>query len=311
MANARIIDIPTIAQSPASDDYIELDGVTNGSRRLNLSTFSAGSNNLIAPFALRQAGWLTNAEWAKGVKMLFTRNTSPAIALQTTTGYCKGLRWDGTFTAVNGTGAPSLIFLNWGAPPVSPYDAVLPKFAAVFPTDVAGNITGDIFNLTCNNTYLTALDLAGLTAMVTIQCSNNDITYLDLAGMTAVQEFYCDDNRLTSLDVSDMTSLRYFQCAGNVLRSLDVSGLTQLDYMYCVDNQITSLRCVGVNGNPYTSYAGLDWQNNLLDANALNQAYTDLANAEIPGTMIDVTGNPGVGGSDPTIATNKGYVVVS
>jgi hypothetical protein len=48
---------------------------------------------------------------------------------------------------------------------------------------------------------------------------------------------------------------------------------------------------------------------NQLNAAALNQFYTDLG-ATTPGTgFLDVSGNSGITTDDPTIATNKGYVV--
>jgi hypothetical protein len=48
---------------------------------------------------------------------------------------------------------------------------------------------------------------------------------------------------------------------------------------------------------------------NLLNAAAINQFYTDLG-ATTPGTgFLDVSNNPGTATHDPTIATNKGYVV--
>jgi hypothetical protein len=48
-----------------------------------------------------------------------------------------------------------------------------------------------------------------------------------------------------------------------------------------------------------------------MDAAALNDLYRDLADVSgSGGATITVTGNPGVGSDDQTIATDKGWTVV-
>jgi Leucine-rich repeat (LRR) protein len=140
---------------------------------------------------------------------------------------------------------------------------------------------------------------------------------LDVSGLTALTELYCDTNSLTSLDVSGLTALTYLNCSTNSLTSLDVSGLTALTYLNCSTNSLTSLRAVGVvfdSGNwkkkNKGTASGIQYlAANELSATALNQFYTDL-DATNPGTgFLDVGGNPGAVADNPSIATNKGYVV--
>ena len=44
MSNIRIKDIETTASSSASDDYVALDGATNGTRKIKASDLAADTN---------------------------------------------------------------------------------------------------------------------------------------------------------------------------------------------------------------------------------------------------------------------------
>jgi hypothetical protein len=150
-----------------------------------------------------------------------------------------------------------------------------------------------------------------------LNCFSNALTSLDVSGRTALVQLDCNNNSLTALNVSGCTALAGLSCHDNSLTSLNVSGLTLLKTLNCYSNSLTSLRAVGVFFNIGK------WKNkkkgkangiqriddNLLNAAALNQFYTDL-DVTNPGTgFLEVGGNPGTTTDDPTIATNKGYVV--
>jgi len=83
--------------------------------------------------------------------------------------------------------------------------------------------------------------------------------------------------------------------------------------LQCANNLLTSLRAQnrylvgGWYNSFYSVYGGIMAANNLLDAAALDQLYTDLT-ATGSGPIV-VTNNPGTTGDDPTIATNKNYTV--
>ncbi len=186
-----------------------------------------------------------------------------------TTGYIKVEWWDST-SNVYGTGV-ALNPINWS----KAAGGAGSKTLLIYPSDASGNLSGSL-------------------------------TYLK-----------CESNSLTSLNVSGCTALTYLDCQVNSLTSLDVSGLTALTNLYCNNNSLTSLRAVGA------VFDAGKWQNkqkgkasgvqaiysNELNAAALNQFYTDLG-ATTPGTgFLDVSGNSGITTDDPTIATNKGYVV--
>jgi len=170
-------------------------------------------------------------------------------------------------------------------------------------------------NLTCSNNSLTALNVSGLTALTGLFCSGNSLTSLNVSGLTSLTGLGCSENSLTSLNVSGLTALTYLFCSGNSLTSLDVSNLPALTELNCDNNELVTLRATAVsfgfwkNKKKQKGSVGFSGVDNQLDAAALNQFYTDLA-AGIPGaSVLNVENNPGTATHDPTIATNKGYVV--
>jgi hypothetical protein len=56
------------------------------------------------------------------------------------------------------------------------------------------------------------------------------------------------------------------------------------------------------------SYYGSTFQNNLLSASAINALFSGLGNAA---GSLNVSNNPGSATCNPTIATAKGYTVVT
>ena len=209
---------------------------------------------------------------------------------RSTTGYIKVEWWDST-SNVYGMGVAGNN-LAWS----KAAGGAGSKTLLIYPSDASGNLSGSLTSLLCNNNSLTSLDVSGLTALTNLTCFSNS---------------------LTSLDVSGLTALTYLDCQVNSLTSLDVSGLTALTNLFCNNNSLTSLRAVGA------VFDTGKWKNkkkgratvvqaifsNQLNAAALNQFYTDLG-ATTPGTgFLDVSGNSGITTDDPTIATNKGYVV--
>jgi hypothetical protein len=64
----------------------------------------------------------------------------------------------------------------------------------------------------------------------------------------------------------------------------------------------------GKSKKAYTNDIGIIVENADLNAVALDQLYTDLATVGGIG-MLRVSGNPGTGSDNTSIATNKGWVV--
>jgi Leucine-rich repeat (LRR) protein len=223
--------------------------------------------------------------------LVSTKSTGNIAGLaRSTTGYIKVEWWDST-TNVYGTGVAGNN-INWS----KAAGGAGSKTLRIYPSDAGGNLSGSLTLLLCFSNSLTSLDVSGLTALTLLSCSSNS---------------------LTSLDVSGLTALNTLDCFNNSLTSLDVSGCTALNTLGCNNNSLTSLRAVGVvfdagkwkNKKKGNANGVQLFNNNQLNAAALNQFYTDLG-ATTPGTgFLNVSNNPGTATHDPTIATNKGYVV--
>jgi hypothetical protein len=253
-----------------------------------------------------------------------------------TTGYIKVEWWDET-SDVYGTGVAGNN-INWSKAAGGAGE----KTIKIYPSDVNGDLDGSLTRLNCSSNSLTSLDVSGLTALTRLNCSSNSLTSLDVSGLTALTELNCFSNSLTTLDVSGLTALTELACSFNSLTSLnvsgltaltslacsfnsltslDVSGMTALTELNCSSNSLTSLRAVGVPGSTYYGstanyyypyYGGVMAADNNLDAAALDQLYTDLADNTLSGSyaLVFVGGNPGTADHDPSIATAKNWVVL-
>jgi hypothetical protein len=204
--------------------------------------------------------------------------------------------------------------------------------------DVSGCTS--LASLHCGGNSLTSLDLTGLTSLSTLACGgDSSLTSLDVSGCTSLASLSCYNNsNLTQLVIPDLHTLYYIDTHESGITSLDLSNssgqpliflelydgaLETLDIsnacnpsatlLRCQNNNLTSIRAVGLRAvyMPWWYYAAADLSNNQLSAEALDQFYTDLA-VDATGTgIIDVSGNPGVTGHDPSIATAKGYTVLT
>ena len=179
--------------------------------------------------------------------------------------------------------------------------------------------------VSCDSNQLTTLSLTGCTSLQTISCHLNSLTSLDISEATALTSLYCQGNALRGLDVTRNTALQILSCSTNQLTTLNLSQNSALAGLYCFGNQLTSLDIrnkpslsnVNASSNALTSIlasgvqasgvVGMNVSSNNLGAQALNTLYTDLA--AVQSGVIYVSGNPGVSGDSPTIATAKGYTV--
>jgi Leucine-rich repeat (LRR) protein len=135
-------------------------------------------------------------------------------------------------------------------------------------------------------------------------CSNMKLTALDVSNNTALVTLYCNDNQLTVLEVGKNTALIYFWCLNNQLTALDVSKNTAITHLGCNNNQLTVL---DVSKN--TALKHLNCSNNKLSVEALNALFETLHSNTVEGKEIDFSGNPGAGGCNRSIATNKGWKI--
>ena len=177
------------------------------------------------------------------------------------------------------------------------------------PSSVLGINVSSASNLTEIVNFEKCVDLG------TAYMQSSGLTRLDFTGWNGNLDigYFSDMLSLTEvISLGDAMSnsgyayITLYNCTS--LTSIDVAGLSGgfvLDLAMCA---LTEIRGVGAsNDTDYSSsYLGFQISGNNLDAAALDQFYTDLAS----GTGgINVYGNPGVSGHDPTIATGKGYTV--
>lgn len=154
---------------------------------------------------------------------------------------------------------------------------------------------------------LSALILSGLTG-ASVDASN-------LPLLAELSLFSCESLDTISLaNTPALSSLFFSNCPA--LKAVDFShrGAATLSAYGC--ESLASIRAVGTSldyGYFYemypTSSGGSNFSYNNLSAAALNQLFTDLAPTET-GVLL-VNDNPGSATCDPTIATAKGYIVVT
>ncbi len=142
--------------------------------------------------------------------------------------------------------------------------------------------------LSCDNNWLTSLDVSKNTALKMLNCNGNQLTSLDVSKNTALERIECFYNQLTGLNVSNNTALTLLECSNNQLTSLDVSKNTALTWLHCHDNQLTSLN---VSNN--TTLKSLNCSSNQirsLDVSK-NMALHRLRCEDIQLTSLDVSKN--------------------
>ena len=123
-------------------------------------------------------------------------------------------------------------------------------------------ITGnDNLIFACYNNQLSALDVSGYPALLSLFCQDNNLTTLDVSHNTSLYVLDCGNNQLTALDVSANPILTRLKCYDNQLTTIDVSHNTVLDVLYCQNNQLTDL---DLSRN--TELTDLECRNNQLTA---------------------------------------------
>jgi hypothetical protein len=214
-------------------------------------------------------------------------STTFGAALGTTTGYWR--MTDGTTT--------SAVFGN-GYSALGPSGSYAHSYS--YKTGSMSNLgAGDkvIQAYSCNSSGAPSGDILGLS----IHNNTSDITAVDLSGV----------GQLLTAALFSSTSYGGGYLAGNAKPPSSQPS------------SIEEVRAVGVTVNfsshgPYftnhhgTTYpfGGIDISGQQLDANALDQFYTDLATSSASyDNELFVRGNPGVSGDTPSIATTKNYTV--
>lgn len=148
----------------------------------------------------------------------------------------------------------------------------------------------------------------------------NKVKYVS-AGMNLINKFHgsgcrkivhlcLSDNMLEAIDVSGMQSLVFLLLDRNSLTEFSAAGLTSLAYLNLDLNRLESVDMSGASiKESVQSYIGYSFRNNNLSAEAINNLFETLGEDYSGNGIIHIGGNPGSATCDPSIATNKGYIV--
>jgi hypothetical protein len=149
-----------------------------------------------------------------------------------------------------------------------------------------------------SSTLLKSINVSGCSALNTLSISQALFQTLDLKNLSALSNAYVGD------------------CPN--LHTIDISGCALLGRGDFRNNALTTVYAKGCSPSAgkykYKPIAGLNLDNNLLSATAINNLFDDLDPADpvfyqVP--LLIVSNNPGSATCDPTIATAKGYVVIT
>ena len=152
-------------------------------------------------------------------------------------------------------------------------EALIPTIIIVNSSNIS-SLTGieaftNLESLSCQNNYLTSLNVNNLIHLDYLFISNNQITSIDISNLIYLDVFKCDNNQLQSLNINGLLELGWLKCNDNQLNTLNLSNLPFLHALECYNNQLTSL-----NVNNLTNLYQLNCNNNLLTS--INN--TNLAN---------------------------------
>jgi hypothetical protein len=253
---------------------------------------------------------VTDAIWEKSVKMISTSPTAPTITVASTTGYARMVRWDGTLAPPTATNQP----LNAGTAISGPYNTRLPKLVLVYSCDLAGQLVGEITQLSIMSSGVTELDLSAIsaTSLTHLTVYDNFLTSLDVSRFTNLVSLVLDTNRLTEIDVSANVLLTMLTLSNNLLTKLDVRANVLLYSFSVTNNRLTELdvryntllnylgaslnQLQGINLSANTNLVSVALQNNQLNALSLitNTQLVALYFGDNNLTSIDLSNNASI-----------------
>jgi len=109
-----------------------------------------------------------------------------------------------------------------------------------FLTDLNVSSFGLLTSLSCVNNQISNLDLSGNPLLTGLFCANNNLNFLSVAENPELITLSCGNNSILVLDLEGpngpQANLRSLFCNGNDLLSLDLSSFSSLERVYCNDN---------------------------------------------------------------------------
>jgi len=162
-----------------------------------------------------------------------------------------------------------------------------------------------ITSLAWDQLKVSTLDISNNPLLKVLNCGKNDLTTLDVSANIELTDLYCGANPLTTLDLSNNKALKLLSC-GQIeqLKTIDLSANIALE---SISFQWGNLQHLDLSAN--TALKTLYCDENDLSAEALNALLTSLHSNDIVGKKIYIAKNPGTNDCDPSIATDKGWIV--
>lgn len=102
-------------------------------------------------------------------------------------------------------------------------------------------LVGDIVNIDCNNSSLTAIDLSQAAFLEMLRCNANTLTTLDASQATILKYLYCDNNKLETLNLVGASKLLELVASYNSLTSLEISACPALKILAFDNNDVQAL----------------------------------------------------------------------
>lgn len=102
-------------------------------------------------------------------------------------------------------------------------------------------VYGNITLFSCNEDYITKIDLSNNSLIEKLYFTNNKIESVDVSNLVNLREFCCNGNLLKTVDVSKNTNLELINCSNNLLTNVDVSKNVNLLDLECGINDIESI----------------------------------------------------------------------
>lgn len=105
--------------------------------------------------------------------------------------------------------------------------------------DLAG--CSALTSVDCSDSSLVSADLSGCAALDSLVIKNNSLESLDVGGCASLRLLNFASNFVGALDVTDCTSLRCLECRWNLIPELDLSACPGLTVLICTDNRMKTL----------------------------------------------------------------------
>lgn len=120
-------------------------------------------------------------------------------------------------------------------------EAYSPDLSIYTLTDRDVTITGNVSEMDCSYTNVSSLDCSGCPSLKRLNCYSSYITKLNVAGLTELKHLDCKYNNIRNLDLTGCSGLEYLDVHFSDTKTLVLAGCTSLKEAQVYQNEIASL----------------------------------------------------------------------